>query len=74
MLVRTLVTEEGERQLMFVDLTGPTPVIEPFGGVERHSTVFIDGRVALLPSPAYVTAHSIEAHPNQPPTLLPYLL
>lgn len=51
MLVRTLVTDEGERQLMFIDLTGTKPLIEPFGGIERHSTVFIDGKVMLLNGP-----------------------
>lgn len=48
MLVRTLLTPKGEQPLMFIDLTGNTPVIEPFGGIERHSTVFIDGIVTLL--------------------------
>lgn len=49
-LARTLVTDEGERQLMYIDLTGPEPIIEPFGGIERHSTIFIDGRVTLGPT------------------------
>lgn len=61
MLVRTFLTPEGEHPLMYIDLTGTTPVIEPFGGIERHSTRFIDGKVTLLPS-------------DDSSTLRPYLL